>query len=46
MSYIDQRNEWLAKHPNATPEEIWTAGYMQSTENWCNGYRGKRYDRK
>lgn len=36
MSYIDQREEWLRKHPNATLSEAWEAGYLTSTDNWCN----------
>lgn len=28
--------EWLSEHPNATPKEIWLAGYWKSTDNWCN----------
>lgn len=39
MSYIDQRNEWLQKHPRATPQEIWDAGYLTSTANWCKQKR-------
>ena len=35
MNYIEQRTEWLRKHPKATIEEAWTAGYLQSTDNWC-----------
>ena len=39
MSYIDQRNEWLKKHPKATPQEIWDAGYLTATDNWCKKKR-------
>ena len=39
MSYIEQRDEWLRKHPKATVEEAWTNGYMTSTDNWCNRRR-------
>ena len=39
MSYIDQRNEWLKKHPKATAEEIWEAGYWTATDNWCSKKR-------
>lgn len=39
MSYIEQREEWLRKHPKATPEEIWTAGYLTCSDNWCKGKR-------
>ena len=31
-----QADEWLSEHPDATPKEIWLAGYWKSTENWCN----------
>lgn len=37
MNYKDQKKEWLASHPNATVEEAWEAGYMTSTDNWCQG---------
>jgi len=36
MSYIEQRKKWISKHPKATIEEAWDAGYFQSSENWCN----------
>lgn len=39
MSYIEQKKEWLDKHPKATLAEAWEAGYLQSTENWCKGKR-------
>ena len=39
MSYIDQRNEWLSQHPDATVEQAWTAGYMKAVENWCKKKR-------
>ena len=39
MSYEKQREEWLKKHPKATPEEAWTAGYQQSLENWVTQKR-------
>lgn len=29
-------DEWLSEHPDATPREIWLAGYWKSTDNWCN----------
>jgi len=37
MSYKEQMSEWLSKHPNATVEDAWQAGYFQSNENWCKG---------
>lgn len=39
MSYIDQRKEWISRHPEATAEDAWTAGYMQAVENWCKQKR-------
>lgn len=39
MSYMEQCKEWVAKHPDATIEEAWTAGYLQCTDNWCKGER-------
>ena len=39
MSYIEQREKYLREHPNATPEEIWNAGYWTCSENWCKGKR-------
>ncbi len=39
MSYIDQKEKWLKEHPNATPSEIWEAGYWTCTDNWCNRKR-------
>ena len=35
MSYIEQRDEWLQKHPDATVADAWEAGYWQSCDNWC-----------
>ena len=40
MSMNEQRAEWIAKHPKATIEEAWTAGYFQSNQNWCKGKVG------
>jgi hypothetical protein len=37
MNYKDQMKEWLKKHPNATVEEAWEAGYNTCTDNWCHG---------
>lgn len=39
MSYIEQKEKWLKAHPNATPDEIWEAGYWCCTDNWCNKKR-------
>jgi len=39
MSYKEQMAEWLRKHPKATPEQIWEAGYMTCSENWCRKRR-------
>lgn len=35
MSYIEQRDNWLKKHPNATLKEAWENGYLTCTDNWC-----------
>lgn len=37
MNYKEQMAEWIAKHPNATIEEAYQAGYEQSNINWCRG---------
>lgn len=37
MSYKEQMAEWIARHPKATIEEAWQAGYLQSNTNWCRG---------
>lgn len=34
-----QAQEWVRDHPKATLTEIWVAGYLQSTENWCRKKR-------
>ena len=39
MSYIEQMKEWLAKHPKATAEEAWEAGYLTCSDNWCRKRR-------
>lgn len=31
----EQKKDWLAKHPKATVDDAWEAGYWQATENWC-----------
>lgn len=30
-----QADEWTRTHPEATPTDIWLAGYWQATDNWC-----------
>lgn len=37
MNYIEQMNEWLGKHPDATLEEAFESGYKQCTMNWLHG---------
>ncbi len=39
MNYKEQMQQWLEKHPNATIEEAWEAGYLQSTDNWITHER-------
>ncbi len=39
MTYLDQKQKWLAEHPDATPEEAWEAGYLQCLKNWCKKKR-------
>ena len=39
MNYREQMKDWLQKHPQATVEEAWEAGYMQSNSNWFHGKR-------
>ena len=39
MSYIQQRDKWLAEHPEATAKEAWDAGYRTSTQNWVEQKR-------
>jgi hypothetical protein len=41
MSYKEQMNDWLSKHPDATPEEAYEAGWLACTEAWCHGKREK-----
>lgn len=36
MNYKEQMKEWLAKHPDATIEDAWEAGYKQCTMNWLH----------
>lgn len=37
MNYKEQMTEWIEKHPEATIQEAWEAGYMFSTDAWCHG---------
>ena len=39
MTYKEQMRIWLDKHPNATIEEAWEAGYLTSTNNWIRQER-------
>lgn len=35
MGYREQLKDWINKHPDATLEEAWEAGYLQCSTNWC-----------
>ena len=37
MGMKEKMVEWISKHPDATVEEAWTAGYFCSTDAWCHG---------
>jgi hypothetical protein len=39
VNYLQQRSAWLERHPDATIEEAWEAGYWQATDNWCRKTR-------
>ena len=39
MSYKEQMEQWIRKHPKATVEEAFEAGYWQATDNWCRKTR-------
>ena len=41
MGHKEQLQEWLDKHPDATMEDAFTAGWMLCTEAWCQGKREK-----
>lgn len=41
MSYKEQMKDWLSKHPDATPEEAYEAGWLACTDAWCHGKREK-----
>ncbi len=34
-----QASEWIRSHPEATLHDIWVAGYLTSTDNWCSKKR-------
>lgn len=39
-SKIDRlASEWVKKHPKATLEEAFVAGYWKSCDNWCKHER-------
>lgn len=35
MSYKDQKRQWLQRHPKATADEAYEAGYLQALTNFC-----------
>ena len=35
MSYKEQKQQWLKRHPKATTDEAYEAGYAQCLDNWC-----------
>ena len=39
MNYKEQMTEWIEKHPEATIQEAWEAGYLICCSNWCNRKR-------
>jgi hypothetical protein len=39
MTYLDQKQKWLAEHPDAKADVAWEAGYLQCLKNWCNKKR-------
>ena len=41
MGYKEQMSEWIAKHPEATLEEAFEAGWFACSEAWCHGKREK-----
>ena len=41
MNYKEQLQEWIEKHPDATLQEAFTAGWMLCTDAWCHGKREK-----
>ena len=41
MGFREQMAEWIAKHPQATLEEAFEAGWFACSEAWCHGKREK-----
>ena len=41
MGFKEQMAEWIAKHPEATLEEAFMAGWFACTDAWCHGKREK-----
>ena len=41
MSYKEQMKDWIQKHPEATPEQAFEAGWLLCTQSWCHGKREK-----
>lgn len=39
MNYQQQMANWIKKHPKATIEEAYEAGYLQCSVNWCRKER-------
>ena len=39
MTYKEQMADWIEKNPEATIQEAWEAGYLQSCTNWCQQNR-------
>lgn len=41
MGFKEKMAEWIAKHPEATLEEAFVAGWFACSEAWCHGKREK-----
>lgn len=41
MNYKQQMKDWMQKHPEATPEQAFEAGWLLCTQSWCHGKREK-----
>ena len=41
MGFKEKMAEWIAKHPQATLEEAFEAGWFACSEAWCHGKREK-----
>lgn len=39
MNYKEQMTDWMQKHPEATPEQAFEAGYWIFCDNWCKKRR-------